>query len=889
MRNNNSGAVFAAPRARAGSRSRVCALVTAGAVTLGALMGAVPANAAPIVGVQTAAPVFTPTVTMLGWDSETGYGMDEWRADFTVRVPKGQIPSKIEYNYNLHQPNNWNNLNQVSNAQTDVGQAWGIQHVQHDGDADILYITARADASVQSVSSDVTLPTNIRVTISGTPYVATFDMTDKAMTNGTPTVLNAWDTTTSGLFGYIPPNSQAGWGNVIKDGGNTVLKGANFHVDAVNGNRKTSLGCDITDSVYYQFVRGDNGAPASITPTPRLISIPNHTSGVKGILLNELGNFQLDDPGYYKLVIWPQTRSSLSSAPQDCSLISRDPAKTAGSQVGSVYWHMPSSVAPSDAPVVVTSPVAGSTSTSPRPVFSGTGEPGATITVKDQNGKTIATTTVGPDGNWSVTPTNDLPNGTTNVTVNQTTPNGTTSTNVSFDQKADAPVVVTSPAAGSTSTSPRPVFSGTGAPGATITVKDEGGKTIGSTTAGPDGNWSVTPTADLPNGTTNVTVSQTTPNGTTSTNVSFDQKVAAPVIPVTVTAPAINAVVSTTTPTFSGTGAPGATIEVKGNSGKVIASTTVKPDGTWSVQSDLVLTDGAYVATAVQTAGSNVTQAPIRYTIKSTEQPSQPVTPVVVTGPALDAVVRVATPTFTGTGEPGATVQVKGNSGKVIATATVKSDGTWSAVSALTLTPGAYIATAVQTAGTDVTQAPIRYSIALADPVTITAPAQQGYTSDPYPTFSGNGEPGATIQVKGNSGKVIASATVKADGTWTAQSTVLLIPGHYLGTVSQNANGTVSNATFDYTNVLALTVSSPAIGGTVSGPRPTYTGTGEAGSTVQVKGNSGKVVAETIVQADGTWSAVAQFDLVPGHYLGTANQFTDDTLINRIAMDYLVS
>jgi hypothetical protein len=752
------------------------------------------------VGVQAAAPVFTPTVTMLGWDSETGYGMDEWRADFTVRVPKGQIPSKIEYNYYLHQPNNWNNLTQVSDAQTNVGQAWGIQHVQPDGDADILYITARADAGVQSVSSDVTLPTNIRVTISGTPYVATFDMTNKAMTNGTPTVLNAWDTTTSGLFGYIPPNSQAGWGNVIKDGGNTVLKGANFHVDAVNGNRKASLGCDITDSVYYQFVRGDNGAPASITPTPRRISIPNHTSGVKGILLNELGNFQLDDPGYYKLVIWPQTRSSSSAAPQDCSLISRDPAKTAGSQVGSVFWHIPSSVAPSD-----------------------------------------------------------------------------------------APVVVTSPAEGSTSTSPRPVFSGTGAPGATITVKDEDGKTIGSTTAGPDGTWSVTPTADLPNGTTNVTVSQTTPNGTTSTNVSFDQKVAAPVIPVTVNAPAINAVVSTTTPTFSGTGEPGATIEVKGSSGKVIASTTVKPDGTWSVQSSLVLTDGAYVATAVQTAGSNVTQAPIRYTIKSPEQPSQPVTPVVVTAPAIDAVVRVAQPTFTGTGEPGATVQVKGNSGKVIASATVNADSTWSAQSTLTLTEGAYIATAVQTAGTDVTQAPIRYTIVLAAPVTIIGPAQQGFTSDPYPTFSGKGQPGATIQVKGNSGKVIASATVKPDGTWTAQSTVLLIPGHYLGTVSQDANGTVSNATFDYTNVLALTVGSPAIGGAVSGPRPTYTGTGEAGSTVQVKGNSGKVVAETIVQPNGTWSAIAQFDLVPGHYLGTANQFTDDTLINSIAMDYLVS
>jgi hypothetical protein len=280
-----------------------------------------------------------------------------------------------------------------------------------------------------------------------------------------------------------------------------------------------------------------------------------------------------------------------------------------------------------------------------------------------------------------------------------------------------------------------------------------------------------------------------------------------------------------------------------------------------------------------------VTQAPIRYSIRTQ---TQQITPVAVTSPALDAVVGDAMPIFTGTGTPGATIQVKGSTGRVIAETTVAPDGTWNAPSMVTLAEGAYIATAVQTAGTNVTQAPIRYTIVLAAPVTITSPAQQGFASDPYPTFSGKGEPGATIQVKGNSGKVIASTTVKADGTWSAQSTVLLIPGHYLGTVTQDAGGTVSNATFDYTNVLALNVLTPATNGTVSGPRPTYTGTGEAGATIQIKGNSGRIVAETTVQGNGTWSAVAQFDLVPGHYMGRAEQLIDSKLINAAAMDYIV-
>lgn len=71
------------------------------------------------------------------------------------------------------------------------------------------------------------------------------------------------------------------------------------------------------------------------------------------------------------------------------------------------------------APVRIDSPAEGQVVTTKRPVFSGTGDPGATITISGPTG-TIAETTV--DGfSWSVASGVDLPDGTTTITVTQRT------------------------------------------------------------------------------------------------------------------------------------------------------------------------------------------------------------------------------------------------------------------------------------------------------------------------------------------------------------------------------------------------------------------------------------------------------------------------------------
>ncbi|MCK7450079.1 Ig-like domain-containing protein [Enterobacter chengduensis] len=69
-----------------------------------------------------------------------------------------------------------------------------------------------------------------------------------------------------------------------------------------------------------------------------------------------------------------------------------------------------------------------------------------------------------------------------------------------------------------------------------------------------------------------------------------------------------NAITDDSTPTFSGTGQPGATIQIKDSSGSTIASTMVGKDGTWTVILP-TQADGAHTWSVVQIDGSKTTSA----------------------------------------------------------------------------------------------------------------------------------------------------------------------------------------------------------------------------------------------------------------------------------------
>ncbi|HFZ0817878.1 TPA: Ig-like domain-containing protein [Enterobacter cloacae] len=67
-----------------------------------------------------------------------------------------------------------------------------------------------------------------------------------------------------------------------------------------------------------------------------------------------------------------------------------------------------------------------------------------------------------------------------------------------------------------------------------------------------------------------------------------------------------NAITDDNTPTFSGTGQPGATIQIKDSSGNTLASAMVSKDGTWTVKLP-TQTDGEHTWSVVQIDGSKTT------------------------------------------------------------------------------------------------------------------------------------------------------------------------------------------------------------------------------------------------------------------------------------------
>src|SRR5918997_5336042 len=323
---------------------------------------------------------------------------------------------------------------------------------------------------------------------------------------------------------------------------------------------------------------------------------------------------------------------------------------------------------------VITGPADGATIGADPPTITGTGEPGATVEVTI-DGVVVGTTEVGPDGTWSFVPPDPLGDGDHTVTATQTDPAGNTSPAsdpISFtvDSTVAAPVIE-APVSGTSTSDPTPTISGTGEPGSTVTVTDSTGAVLGTALVDAAGAWSFDSTA-LADGTYTITATQEDPAGNVSpasSPVIFTVDTVAPAAPV-ITGPADGSTIADNTPTITGTGEPGATVEVTVD-GVVVGTTTVAPDGTWSLVVPDALGDGSHTVTATQTdAAGNVSPAsdPVTFTVDTTAPD-----PPVVTSPADGDVTADSTPTITGTGEPGATVEVTID-GTVVGTTTVAPD-----------------------------------------------------------------------------------------------------------------------------------------------------------------------------------------------------------------------
>ncbi|WP_294237294.1 BapA/Bap/LapF family large adhesin [uncultured Sphingomonas sp.] len=454
--------------------------------------------------------------------------------------------------------------------------------------------------------------------------------------------------------------------------------------------------------------------------------------------------------------------------------------------------------------------------------ITGTGEPGATVTVRDAIGQPLGTATVGSDGSYSVPLTSPQANGGT-LTVSQSDSAGNISpatTVTARDTTAPAAPTATIAADGTSIT-------GTGEPGATVTVRDATGQPLGTATVGTDGNYSVPLSSPQANGGT-LSVSQSDPAGNTSPATS----VTAPDI----TPPAAPlATVSADGTSLIGSGEVGATVTVRDAAGQPVGTATVGSDGGFSVALPGGIANGQTLSVVQSDAAGNVSPA------------TATVTPDLVAPAAPTATLAPGGTSLSGTGEPGATVEIRDAAGTVIGRATVDPQGAFTAPLATPQANGETLIVSQTDAAGNVSPA-----ITVTAPDTTAPDAPIATLSSDGASVYGNGEPGATVRVVDAGGTTLGSAVVGSDGLFVVTLATPQTNGQILSADQSDAAGNVSPPSI----VAAPDVTAPdAPVATISVDGSVVSGTGEPFATVTVRGPGGVVIGSAQVDANGSYAA----------------------------------
>jgi Domain of unknown function DUF11/Bacterial Ig-like domain len=361
-----------------------------------------------------------------------------------------------------------------------------------------------------------------------------------------------------------------------------------------------------------------------------------------------------------------------------------------------------------------------------------------------------------------------------------------------------------------------------------------------------------------------------------------------------VLSPVSGAVVTTTTPTFSGTGVAGATI-----SGSCV--TIVKADGTWRctarpsnkpagvraftfIQIAPPLTKSAATNLSLTLPGAPYLTPSITWPVPDVRTPgSRGSIPVVI-----PSVIGRPQPLFIGTGLIGTTIAVTDANDVELCMATVGTDETWSCTSLVSLSDGpvAVQATASNSAGTSATSQPHPFSILASLPDVATpyialpwpTPFGGPIGNDDRPVISGKAEPGTTVRVTNGAETVCIAAVVAT--TWQCSPSVSLrrnVTIDLVATASniageQSAPSTPRSISIGSTvaTVEPPILSAPSDGSSTTNNRPVFSGTGPLFGHVEVVDIGGSVVCEADVAITTYWSCVPATSLADGDVSVTA-------------------
>ncbi|MGE0725491.1 MAG: Ig-like domain-containing protein, partial [Alphaproteobacteria bacterium] len=429
------------------------------------------------------------------------------------------------------------------------------------------------------------------------------------------------------------------------------------------------------------------------------------------------------------------------------------------------------------------------------PLLTGTVEAGATVEILD-GGMVIGMATV-MGGTWAFEPGAPLGDGTHMFAARATDAAGNVATSEDLDVLIDTMIQVGTPDldAGSDtglSTSDditadtTPTFTGTGDAGDTVSLV-EGMTTLGSAVVDGLGMWSITSSA-LAEGVHMVAAMATDLAG--NTDLSATLAVTVDTTPPALTGPDLDAlsdtgasdmddVTSDNTPTFTGTTEAGMTVNLFDGMAH-LGMTVADALGVWSFTVAAPLADGVrdIRASAADVAGNTTFAGPLAVTIDTMIMVGPPdLHPDSDSGSSdSDDLTNDATPTFTGTGDPGDTVSlVEGMT--TLGSAVVDMMGQWSITSSA-LAEGVHMVSAVaeDLAGNTDTAGPLAVTVDLTPPA-VTVPDldpasdtgtsdSDDITGDNTPTLTGTTEVGATVEILDGMA-VLGMAVVDGMGGWT--------------------------------------------------------------------------------------------------------------------------
>ena len=512
------------------------------------------------------------------------------------------------------------------------------------------------------------------------------------------------------------------------------------------------------------------------------------------------------------------------------------------------------------------------------PVFTGTGQTGATVTVRAGDGTTLCTAAVDGTGAWTCEATSALGQGSQTVSATQANAASGSSPGVSVTFTVDSikpgPVEIVTPDANALVNSATPSLTGTGEMGDTVHVTEDGVPVCTAVVDETD-TWSCTATATLSDGSHTFDVVQADAAGLRSdpVSVTFVISTTPPDAPV-ITVPASGALTNDTTPGIGGTGVAGDTVTVQRDGGAVVCAAVVGETGTWSCTPKDALDDGTYALTATQTDVLGRDSSPsdaVRVTVDSTA----PIAPSIAT-PTNGAVVTTASPVIGGSGETGATVTVTEVSRTRAATAEVCTApviaGAWTCTPDAPLADGVHAIQAVQrdaAGNVSSASAPVQFTVDAVPPSApvVSTPIGGATTADATPVISGTGEAGARVSVTDGAGAAVCAAVVDEDGAWSCVPDAGLPEGEQTLSVAQvdtagigSPTTTVTFSVDTATPVAALSVTPLSAGTTTT---PTISGVGQAGFKVSVREGTTPVCGAT-VGADGAWSCVPTAALSAG-------------------------